>query len=209
MPLDLRQRLFAKLYDRATARYERLLHPRKRELLAGLSGRLVEIGPGTGANLDLFPSGVEWIGIEPNAHMHPALRKKAEALGIRVDLRELSAGRLPLEDESVDAVLSTLVLCSVPDTAQVLAEIRRVLKPGGRFYFWEHVLAREGEALRALQHCLTPLHRLLADGCRCNRDLARDIRGAGFRTVELEEFRVPAAAAPTWVRPHIRGIATR
>ena len=134
--MSLRRLLFAKYYDRAMARYERLLGPRKRELLSDLSGTVVELGPGTGVNLELLPPGLRWIGIEPNLHMHPALREKADRLGLEVDLRDLSGEKLPLEDGSVDAVLSTLVMCSVPDLPGILREVHRVLRPGGRFVFW-------------------------------------------------------------------------
>ncbi len=207
--LQLRRRLFARLYDRATQRYERIMRPRKRELLASLTGTVVELGPGTGASLELLPEAVRWIGIEPNQHMHPLLIARAESLGREIDLREHSAEALPLADASADAVLSTLVLCSVPDVGQVLAEVRRVLRPGGRYVFWEHVLAPEPGPLRWLQRGLTPLHRLLADGCRCDRDLEGELRRAGFEDLELEAFRAPREAAPAWVRPHVRGFARR
>jgi SAM-dependent methyltransferase len=209
MALDLRRKLFARYYDRMAQVYEREVAPDKAALLRDLAGTVLEIGPGTGANLEHLPAGVSWIGIEPNEHMHPLLRAKAEALGLAVDLRRLGAEGLPAEAGSVDAVLSTLVLCSVPDPAGVLAEIRRVLRPGGRFVFWEHVGAAPGSGLRALQHALTPFQRFFADGCRANRDLGADIRAAGFADVQLEEFRVPKGVAPPWIRPHVRGFATR
>ena len=209
MALDFRRRLFARYYDRMAAAYEERVGPQKDPLFAGVRGTVVEIGPGTGANLARFPEGVQWIGIEPNPHMHPLLRARAEELGMELDIRGLSAEELPLEDASVDVVLSTLVMCSVPDLERVLTEIRRVLKPGGRFIFWEHVAARPRTFLRGLQHAMTPLQRFLADGCRANRDLGKSIRGAGFSSIELEEFSVPAGVAPAWIRPHIRGIAVR
>lgn len=207
--MSLRRLLFAKYYDRAMARYERLLGPRKRELLADLSGTVVELGPGTGVNLELLPPGLRWIGIEPNLHMHPALREKADRLGLEVDLRDLSGEKLPLEDGSVDAVLSTLVMCSVPDLPGILREIHRVLRPGGRYVFWEHVLAPGPRSLRALQHALTPLHRLWADGCRCNRDVGAEVLSGPFQEVELEAFSIPREAGPPWLRPHVAGAARK
>jgi len=209
MAIKIPDRLFARYYDRMAAAYDKELTPRKQEFLADLEGVVVEIGPGTGCNLVHMPDGVEWIGIEPNEHMHPLLLEKARGLGLDVDLRLLSAGKLPLDDQSVDAVLSTLVLCSVPDTAQVLGEIHRVLKPGGCFYFWEHVIAPESRRLRFLQHAITPLQRFIADGCRANRDLATDIRAAAFSSVEVEEFSAPKGVAPAWIRPHVMGKAVR
>lgn len=204
-----RKRLFAKYYDKVAVRYEALLADRKREFFAPLAGRVVEVGPGTGVNLGLFPNGLEWIGIEPNEHMHPFLQERASQLGFETDLRLAGADALPLEDSSVDAVVSTLVMCSVPDFPKVLGEIRRVLRPGGRYFFWEHVLAPRGRYVRGLQHLMTPVHRFCADGCNANRDLASDIRKGGFESLELEEFEIPNAAGPPWIRPHIRGIAAK
>jgi len=209
MPIRIPNRLFARHYDRMAARYEREMGPRRAAFLGQLSGTVVEIGPGTGVNLAHVPAGVKWIGIEPNEHMHPLLLEKAAALGLDVDLRLLTAGRLPLDDASVDGALSTLVLCSVPDVAQALAEVRRVLKPGAPFLFWEHVIAPTGMALRFLQRIMCPVHRVLADGCHTQRDLAADIRAADFTSVEIQEFRIPGKAGPVWIRPHIMGVARR
>ncbi|MFT7485522.1 MAG: ubiquinone/menaquinone biosynthesis C-methylase UbiE [Candidatus Paceibacteria bacterium] len=206
---SLRQRLFANGYDHFMAKYESVMNERKQALLSRVRGKVVELGPGTGVNLKLLPKGVEWMGIEPNVHMHPILLAKAEALGISADLRCLSAGNLPLEDASVDSVFATLVFCSVDDVDAALAEIHRVLKPGGCFIFWEHVLAQAGFCLRASQHLITPLHLFCGDGCRCNRDFSRALRASPFQNIELEEFRVPPAAAPVWVRPHVAGVALR
>ncbi|MEM9380700.1 MAG: class I SAM-dependent methyltransferase [Planctomycetota bacterium] len=210
MGLRIPDRLFARYYDCATERYERAVADDKRRLLAGVSGTVVEIGPGTGSNLEYLSPGTRLIGIEPNVHMHRLLLEKAASLELDVDLRPLSAGRMPLEDGAADVVLSTLVLCSVPDVAAALAEVRRVLRPGGRFVFWEHVLAPEGRWRRLFQHAMTPAQRFLASDCRANRDLAAAIRGAGFESVVLEGFEPPReAGVPSWIRPHVRGTAVR
>src|SRR5882672_10883505 len=164
--------------------------PRKEVLFADLSGTVVEIGPGTGANLAHLPRGVRWIGIEPNPHMQARLRQRAAATGIAAEFRIASAQSLGFEDASVDVVLSTLVLCSVPDPAAVLAEVRRILRPGGRFVFIEHVAAPRGTPLWSLQRVLRPLWSCIADGCRPDRELGAAIRAAGFEALELEEFRV-------------------
>ena len=206
---DFKRRLFATYYDAMTAEYDAAMAEPKRELLAQLHGLVVEIGPGTGSNLALLPEGVQWVGIEPNLHMHPLLKAKAQALGRSVDLRCLSAGKLPFEDGSVDCVLSTLVLCSVPDLDQTLAEILRVLKPGGRFVYWEHVLAPEGKRLRALQHLFNPLQRFLADGCRCNRDFLKGLERAGFQELRTDAFLLPKGLTPPWIRPHVSGVGIR
>jgi ubiquinone/menaquinone biosynthesis C-methylase UbiE len=202
-------RLMARFYDRVMTDYEAWIATRKRELFSDISGRVIEIGPGTGNNFPHLPAGIEWLGIEPNPFMHAALRGKASAAGITAQLHTGGAGMLPEADNSTDYVISTLVFCSVPDLPQTLAEIHRVLKPGGRLLFLEHVAAARGTRLRLLQNLLRPAWQVIGDGCCINRDTATAIRAAGFSTVHLEEFRVPRPPAPAWVSPHIIGRATK
>ncbi len=209
MPFNLRERLFARIYDRTMGDYEAHFAPNKRELFAGLEGRGIEIGPGTGANLGLLPSGVRWTGVETNEHMHAPLRARASDLGMEIELQDLSAQRLPFDDESFDFAISTLVLCSVPDPTEVLAEIRRVLRPGASLVFWEHTAAPAGTWLNRFQRILTPLWRIPACGCRLDRNLAQHIHAAGFEHVTLEEFRAPRSLVPALIEPHIRGTARR
>lgn len=180
---------------------------RKRDLLGGLSGTVVEIGPGAGVNLPYFGPGVRWVGVEPNAHFHDRLRKKAVRLGIEAEVHGGVAERLPLPDASADAVVSTLVLCSVDDVARSLAEVRRVLRPGGRFVFLEHVAAPEGSGLRRLQRWVRPAWGVIADGCRPDRETGRIIAQAGFEDVRIERF--DAAMPLPVVRPHVVGTARR
>jgi ubiquinone/menaquinone biosynthesis C-methylase UbiE len=207
---EFRRRKFAEMYDSMGAAYDEVQREPKRELLKVLHGRVVEIGPGTGVNLELLPEGVEWLGIEPNDHMHPMLREKAKKLGLKdVDLRCLSAGKLPLEDASVDCVLATLVLCSVPDVDGTLQEIKRVLKPGGKFVFWEHVIDPKLMRRRMMQHMFNPLQRFIANGCCCNRDFLANLERAQFTEIEMEPFRIPKGTGPPWIRSHVRGVALR
>ena len=187
------------------SRYERLMAPRKRALLGNLSGDILELGPGTGANMGYYPGSVRWIGIEPNAHMHPHLHKKAEQHGLHVELREGTGECISADDESMDAVVTTLVFCSVQDAHKTLREIRRVLKPGGRFVFIEHVAARRGTALRRMQQWLRPLWNWAADGCCPDRETWLALESAGFTQVKYEHFRV---AVPV-VSPHIAGVAVK
>ena len=176
---------------------------RKRALFADLSGTVVEIGPGTGVNLPYFPSGIRWIGLEPNPHMHPFIHEEATQHGIEAEIRTASAEATGLPSASADAVISTLVLCSVDDLDAVLTEIRRILKPDGRFYFIEHVAAPAGSWLRTLQGAIKPLWKPLADGCRPDRNTGVAIESAGFSEVKYEAFR---ADVPV-VTPHIIGTA--
>jgi ubiquinone/menaquinone biosynthesis C-methylase UbiE len=169
-----------------------------------LSGVVVEIGPGAGANLPYLGSGVHWIGVEPNRYARPYLERAAGEAGVTHEVREGNAERLPVDAASADAVIGTLVLCSVEDIDGALREIRRVLKPGGRYVFIEHVAAPDGTWRRRLQRWVRPLWRVIADGCRPDRETLRSIRAAGFAHVEAEEFLAPVGL----VAPHIAGTAT-
>ena len=201
----LSQRIFARLQAVGNAKYEQQVDGHKRTLFGQLSGTVLEIGPGTGVNLKYFPAGVQWIGIEPNVFMHDYLRHEAERQGLEVDLRTGTAEHLDAADASVDAVVSTLVLCSVNDVAGALAEIRRVLKPGGRFVFIEHVAASPGTWLRRLQRVVRPLWTVIADGCHPDRETWKHVEQAGFKQLEYDHFRVSTPV----VGPHVAGVAVK
>lgn len=199
------QRIHAHMMEQCKGTYEPLVRERKQALLGNLRGTVLEIGPGAGPNLAYYPREISWIGVEPNPHMHSYLRAEAARRGIAVELRGGSAEQIPADDGSVDVVVSTLVLCSVADVGRALAEARRVLRPGGRFVFVEHVAAPAGSALRTLQNLVQPFWTPLADGCRPNRETWAAIEGAGFADVQLTHFRLPIAP----VGPHIEGVAVR
>lgn len=173
----------------------------KARLFAGLPTTVVEIGPGAGANLRYYAPGTRLVAIEPNVHMHARLRHNAERRGIELEIHAAGAERMPLESESVDAVTSTLVLCSVPDVEGALAEVRRVLRPGGAFLSMEHVRGPDGSALGVLQRWIRAPWRWLFEGCDVCRDLEGEIRRAGFARVETEPKTVRTAFLP--VRPQI------
>ncbi len=202
----LRQRLFAWALAHFNARYERFAARYKLQLFAGLTGTVVEIGPGTGANLPYLNSDkVRWIGVEPNPFMQCYLREEANKLGMQIEIRAGTADSLPVADESADAVISTLVLCCVGIQAQSLHEVLRVLKPGGKLLFIEHVAAPRGSRLGRMQNLLTPLWKRLGDGCHPNRETWIAIERAGFDNVSYERF-----AAPTpIVSPQIVGVAIK
>lgn len=185
----------------------RIYGRRKRDLFAGLPAELVEIGPGAGANFRYYPPGTRVIAFEPNRALHDRLRQAAERHGIELDLRAHGAEALDLPDASADAVVATLVLCTVPDPAKVLAEIRRVLRPGGRLLFIEHVAAPAGTALRTLQRIVRRPWRWVAEGCCVDRDTAATLAAAGFDSLRLEHFRLKGPLVP--VAPHIAGEAVR
>ena len=162
-------------------------------------GTLVEIGSGTGPNLQYLPDHLKSFGIEPNPFMHRHFLREARIRGRETYLIQGVAEQLPFADETVDAVLSTLVLCSVPDLQRVFAEIRRVLKPGGQFLFLEHVAAEEEPAFAASREFLQPLWGRIGDGCQLNRSTGTELEKAGFRRVRIDRFRVPLPL----VSPHI------
>jgi ubiquinone/menaquinone biosynthesis C-methylase UbiE len=199
------KRAQAALIDRAGAIHSRLVDARKRALLAPLRGTVVEIGPGTGANLPYYDASVRWIGVEPNAFMHDYLEREATRLGRAVELREGRAESLPIPDASADAVVSTLVLCTVHDVDAALREVRRVLRPGGRFVFVEHVAARRGSLTRLLQRAVAPLWQAAGDGCHPDRETWRAIERAGFSELELRHFTLPVPV----VGPHVAGVGVR
>ena len=199
-------RMFAALYDRGLkASEEAGLGEMRRELLAGAGGRVVEIGAGTGVNLDLYPAAVsELTLVEPDPHMAKRLRERLGDSSRAAAIVEAPAERLPLPDASFDTAVATLVLCTVPDPAATLAELRRVLAPGGQLLFLEHVRSEEG-GLARWQDRLEQPWRFLADGCHCNRDTAAALAAAGFEAPDPEQERFPKG--PPLIRPLIRGTA--
>jgi ubiquinone/menaquinone biosynthesis C-methylase UbiE len=175
-------------------------------LFSNLSGTVLEIGPGAGANLHYLPkTGVRWIGVDPNPFMKMYLTKEAQRLGMEIELGTGTAENLPAEDGSVDFVISTLVLCSVADQQRAVQEVFRVLKPGGTLVFIEHIAARRGTWLRLFQSLVKPLWRRMGDGCNPDRETRMTLERAGFAALELEEFEAPFPI----VRPHIAGTAVK
>lgn len=179
----------------------------RRRLVDGLWGTVVEVGCGQGLNFDLYPPAVDRVvALEPD----PMLREAAErAAGGRIEVRDGVAESLPVGDGEADAVVCSLVLCSVGDQATALAEARRVLRPGGELRFYEHVVARRGAgriALIALDR--SGLWPAVSGGCHPARDTAAAIRAAGFEMRECDRFpfRAGAVAPPI---PHVLGTAVR
>lgn len=185
----------------------RVYGDRKKALFADLPDTVVEIGPGPGTNLRYYRPGTRVIAVEPAPHMHRALRKAARRHDIELDLHPLNAEVLDLDDASVDAVVATLVLCSVGDPREVLSEVRRVLRPGGTFIFLEHVSADPGTTLHRIQGWLRRPWAWAFEGCELRRNTGAIIRAAGFDSVDEERFRVSSALLP--FSPHVAGVAKR
>ncbi|HET7823523.1 MAG TPA: class I SAM-dependent methyltransferase [Ornithinibacter sp.] len=184
---------------------DRHLRERKAAAFADLPPTVVELGAGVGANLRYLPDGAHLIAIEPNPYMHPRLTRAARSRGIDLEIRSVVGERMDLPDAGADAVISSLVLCSVRDPQAVVAEVRRVLRPGGRFSFAEHVGAEPGTATRWTQRVLRRPWAWTFEGCSCERDLAGVIRSAGFSSVELTHYRVRSPFVP--FNTHIAGTA--
>ena len=197
------QRLFAYMMNSAPETEEEKSH--KKTLIGSLHGDVLEIGPGTGPNLEYYAKDVRWTGIEPNPAMMPYAQQEAQRLGMTIQLREGRAEQLDAADNSLDAVVSTLVLCSVTDPQKVLQEIRRVLKPGGRFVFIEHVAAPANTGRRFRQKLIKPLWKPLADGCHPDRETWATIEQAGFSDVHIDHFQLKVPV----IGPHIAGYAVK
>ncbi len=201
----LQDRFLAWFMAREGGKYGALVEDRKRHLFQGLTGTLVEIGSGTGPNLRYLPRELRIVGVEPNPFMHSHFLQEARAHDRSADIVQGLAEALPFPNGSVDAVVSTLVLCSVGKIDRVLGELLRILKPGGKFIFVEHVAAEEGTWLRRVQGFIRPVWRRVGDGCEPDRTLEENLLKAGFREVSFRRFSVPLPI----VSPHIAGIAEK
>jgi ubiquinone/menaquinone biosynthesis C-methylase UbiE len=201
-------RFFAAIYDRVSAAGERAgLSDMRHSLLADASGVTLELGAGTGANLEHYPDAVtELVLTEPSEHMAKRLRQKVEASERAAEVVVAPGERLPFEDARFDTVVGTLMLCTAPDAAAVLREVNRVLRPGGALLFLEHVRA-DDERLARWQDRLETPWGYLAAGCHPNRDTLATIEASGLAVENVERGRLPKA--PPLVRPLISGRATR
>ena len=199
-------RMFAALYDRGLkATEEAGLGEMRSELLAAASGRVLELGAGTGINLDHYPPTVtELVLVEPDPHMAKRLRARLADSPREATVLEAPGERLPFADGEFDFAVATLVLCTVPDPTATLAELRRVLVPGGRLLLIEHVRAQD-PGLARWQDRLHGPWRFLADGCHCNRDTATSLAAAGFEVDALEHAQLPKS--PPIIEPLIHGVA--
>src|SRR3954447_7009306 len=187
-------RLFASFYDRALkASEENGLGDMRRALLAEAHGRVVEIGAGTGVNPDLYGAGVEDLTlIEPDPHMGAKLRERLEARTGTVPARLVTAPAeaIPCDDDTFDTAVATLVLCTVPDPIAAIDELARVLKPGGRLLFIEHVPSAEPAGARCQDRLEKPW-RFMADGCHCNGDTAATLTTSAFQIETMDQGVLP------------------
>ena len=200
--------LFARVYARISHAAEgRGQTAYRQRLLEGLRGRVIEVGAGNGLNFAHYPPEVsEVVAVEPEGHLRSLAEDAAARAHVTVTVIDGTASRLPLDDASCDAAVASLVLCTVPDQAAALAELRRVLRSGGELRFYEHVLSRDRRIARLQRAADATFWPRVAGGCHAARDTGAAIAAAGF-AVEREErfpFR-PSALMPAV--PHILGVA--
>ncbi|ELR48995.1 thiol S-methyltransferase TMT1B [Bos mutus] len=201
-----------------TVKNNRVMESKKRELfsqingLAGTSGKvaLLELGCGTGANFCFYPAGCKITCLDPNPHFEKFLTKSmAENRHLEYERFVVAFGEdmRQLADGSMDAVVSTLVLCSVESPKRVLQEVRRVLRPGGVFFFWEHMAEPRGSWAFLWQQVLEPTWKHIGDGCHLTRETWRDLENAQFSELQVEQHPPPIKWLP--VGPHIMGKAVK
>jgi ubiquinone/menaquinone biosynthesis C-methylase UbiE len=206
--MSLWGRVFAALYDPLMAGTEKAgLAGHRRQLLEHARGRVLEIGAGTGVNLPYYGDSLdELMLVEPEEPMARRLERKLAESSVPARVTRAPAEALPFEDGSFDVVVSTLVLCTVPNQERALAEIHRVLKPSGRLLFLEHVRSDDPKLAR-WQDRLCGLNRRVGHGCNCNRDTLAGITTAGFVVADVKRDRLKKA--PPIVRPLVVGVAER
>jgi SAM-dependent methyltransferase len=178
----------------------------RRRLVERAAGEVLEIGAGTGRNLPLYRTATQVVALEPGPGMRARAIQAARAAQVAVEVVDGRAEELPFPDASFDTVVASLVLCTVPDPAQALAEARRVLRPGGRLRFYQHVRADDPRLARWQARLERPWGWPTL-GCHPNRDVLAAITAAGFRLLELDRFDIQMM--PPLVRPHILGVAQR
>ncbi|KAI9548703.1 hypothetical protein NQZ68_003237 [Dissostichus eleginoides] len=212
------KRLFPLLAYNITFSYNDKMHNTKRDLFrnvgkfANTDGtlRLLEIGCGSGANFRFYPYGCTVICTDPNPHFEKYLRMSMEAnkhLTYETFMVVSGEDMEKVEDGSVDVVVCTLVLCSVRNVQEVLQEVRRILKPGGAFYFLEHVESDPSSWTFFFQHVFEPLWYYLGDGCMITKKTWRDIEAAGFSELHLKHIEAPKVSR--MIRPHIMGYSIK
>lgn len=182
--------------------------PRRERVCAGLHGRVVEIGFGSGLNVPYYPTDLESVAaVEPADVAWELATKRVAASPVTIERVGLDGARLPLADASCDTALSTWTMCTIPDIAGALAELRRVLKPGGTLHFIEHGLAPDADPkVQRLQHRLDPLQQRLFGGCHLTRRIAELVTGAGFTMTEIDVFYEPDS--PKFLAADTLGVAT-
>lgn len=206
--------IFARCWSLASLEMERIgMSENRREMLAGLAGlrgRVIEVGAGNGLNFRHYPEDVlEVVAVEPKPYLRHLAQLNADRAAVPVKVLDGYAERLPAGDGDFDAVVASLMLCSVRDPSIALAEMFRVLRPGGRLCFLEHVRA-DTAGLRRMQRVLdATIWPKLGAGCHTSRDTATQIEKAGFEVARIDRLRWPRTRIPFPFAPQILGLAYR
>jgi ubiquinone/menaquinone biosynthesis C-methylase UbiE len=201
-------RIFAAMYDHLMAGPEKAgLTAHRKQLIGEATGDVLEIGGGTGANLPFYGDAVRTLTItEPEKPMARRLQQRIDGRASQTKFLRAPAEDLPFADGSFDTAVSTLVLCTVDDQPRALRELRRVLRPGGKLLFMEHVRSDDPRLAR-WQDRMMPLNVRMAHGCHCNRRTLDGLRGAGFEIERVDHDTIKRA--PPFVRPLIVGVAQK
>ncbi len=207
----MRHPIFARVYEKLSVQMDRAGAAEHRDaLVEGLHGRVIEIGAGSGLMFAHYPATVaEVLAVEPEPRLRATAETAARSAPVPIRVVDALAEALPAGGGEFDAAVTALVLCTVPDQQAALAEIRRVLRPGGQLRFLEHVRAEQSGALRRAQKIAdATIWPLLLGGCHTNRDTVAAITAAGFTVADLDQFRFPPNGPTSPASPHVRGTAT-
>lgn len=210
MSTEIRHPIFARWFERTAAQIdEQGASQHRATTLAGLSGRVIEVGAGNGLNFRHYPPAVtEVVAIEPEDYLRNRAVDAAADAGVPIEVIDGLADRLPAEEGSFDAAVASLVLCSVDSPERALSEIIRVLRPGGELRFYEHVLA-DSDGLARLQGGVAWFWPAVGGGCHPNRDTVGAIEDAGFELERCERFSFKPSALAAPVAPHVIGLARK
>jgi ubiquinone/menaquinone biosynthesis C-methylase UbiE len=206
-PRPVRHPVFARVYARVGHLMDAEIGDHRRRLLAGLHGRVLEVGAGNGLNFPNYPATItEVLAVEPEPYLRRLAMAAASQAPAPIRVADGTAEALPADDATFDGVVASLVLCIVTDPDQALAEVRRVLRPGGTLRFYEHVRATDPRLARWQDQLERPWGWLVG-GCHPNRDTVAAITAAGLQVVQLDRFDLQAM--PPLARPHVLGVAER
>lgn len=208
---QVRHPIFARFYTRlSTAMEDNGVGEHRQQLLDGLAGSVLEVGAGNGLNFSHYPPTVtRVVAVEPEPHLRELAQISAGSASVPITILDGTAELLPVGDGDYDAVVATLMLCSVANPAAALSEMHRVLRPGGELRFMEHVLAESAGRRRIQRLADATCWPTCFGGCHASRDSVAAISAAGFSVRELVRYRLPDTRAPWPTAPHARGIAVR
>lgn len=206
------QKFMARILKQVDKNVEKVYFGIKKKLFSqiGKGSKVLEIGPGTGVNFKYYPRGLRLTVVEPNHLLHEPLRNNARLNNIKLKIIKSTSEILPFTDNSIDFVVSTLVLCSVKDLKKSLSEIRRVLKKRGKYLFIEHVVDKKNIFRKIVQNLVVFPYGFFGDGCHPNRDILLAVNGAGFRDLVVEKYYQERLGFLGWViKSHIIGEAVK